>query len=105
MGADYNLNIAWTGEEHQKPEVQIYNEMEGQDPEEGPVKKGDLDFDYYYRIRLKGKYRQVYDLRKFPFDKQTLTVRVRIKSECTLVPLRWGPGGSAASLDPGAIDD
>lgn len=103
--ADYNLNIAWIGEAGQKPEVQIYNQMEGEDPEESEVKKGQGGFDHYYRIRVKGKYRQQYNLRAFPFDEQKLTVRVRIKTECTLVDLPWGPDGSAASCDPGAIDE
>lgn len=105
--ADYNLNIAWAGEKDQKPEIQIYNLMEGQDPEEGEVKKGDkeLGFDHFYRVRFKGKYRQQYKLQSFPFDQQELTIRVRIKTECLLVDLPWGPDGSAASCDPGAVDD
>eukprot|EP00415_Alexandrium_ostenfeldii_P000372 UN0372 len=108
--ADFNLNIAWKGEERgkeeDKPVVQIYNLCESaDDAEESEVKKGGAGFDWYYRLRVKGTLRQHYDLHAFPFDQQNLCVRVRMKSECTLVPLPWGPTGDAFSVDQDAFED
>lgn len=111
--ADFNINVAWCGKQDWAGEdkdalgelVQIYNQMEGEDPDVSEVKKGDGGFDWYFRVRYRGKFRQHYDLHQFPFDEQDLTVRVRLKKECQLVPLPWGPTGEAASVDPGAIED
>lgn len=104
--ADFNLNVAWKGKEEDQPDVQIYNMVEeAADPDVGPAKKGDLGFDWYYRIRFKGTFRQNYDLHVFPFDQQDLQVRVRIKSECNLVNLPWGPTGDACSCDHDAVEE
>merc|ERR1719362_2424892 len=104
--ADFNLNIAWKGEADDKPEIQLYNmREEQQDKEEGDIKKGQAGFDYYYRIHVKATFRQHFKLQSFPFDMQELTVRVRLKTECTLVHLPWGPTGDAASCDPDAFQE
>lgn len=111
--ADFNINVAWKGEKSWPGEdkesmaelVQIYNMMEGEDPDLSDVKKGEAGFDWYIRIRYKGKFRQHYYLQKFPFDEQNLVVRVRLKNECRLVALPWGPSGDACSIDPGALED
>merc|ERR1712007_200229 len=79
--------------------------MEMQDEDASDVKGGDAGFDFYYRIRYKGTFRQNYDLTNFPFDSQELTVRVRLKSECRLIHLPWGLDRTACSCDPGALDD
>jgi len=103
--ADFNLNIAWKGEVDDKPEVQIYNMREEQDKDEADVKKGEAGFDHYYRVHFKATFRHHLKLRSFPFDVQELTVRVRFKKECTLVPLPWGPFGDAVACDPDAIEE
>jgi len=93
------------GRGEDKPEIQLYNVKEGQDPDASKPKKGDAGFNWYYRIRFKGTFRQQFKLQAFPFDVQELTVRVRLKNECKLVHVPWGPTGDAASCDPGAIEE
>jgi hypothetical protein len=103
--ADFNLNVAWTGTKEQKPEVQFYNANELDDLEEAEVKKADCGFDFYYRLRVKGVFREKYRLQEFPFDTQNVKVRIRIKSECTLVHLPWGLNDSPFSLDEHTFED
>merc|ERR1712232_1391544 len=94
--ADLNVNVAWKGGTAEDgPVIQIYNQMEldeERSPEEG-AKKGAEGWTWFYRIRYRGVFRQTYDLRRFPFDIQTMQIDVRLKSACRLTHLAWNLDG------------
>lgn len=101
--ARFNLNIAWKGDKgdtKSRPEAEIYNAMPGLILVEGDTKEGCEGWDWFYRIRVSGSFRQDYHLRRFPFDHQDLGINVRMKKVCKLVNLPWGPNGEACSCDP-----
>jgi len=106
--ADLNVNVAWKGGTAEDgPVIQIYNQMEldeERSPEEG-AKKGAEGWTWFYRIRYRGVFRQTYDLRRFPFDIQTMQIDVRLKSACRLTHLAWNLDGSAINCDPRAVSE
>jgi hypothetical protein len=108
FSADFNVNVAWRGAEDAGPDVQFYNVLEvieqERSPEEGG-KKGQDGWDFFYRVRCRATFRQMYDLQRFPYDFQDLRIDVRLKSACKLRPLSWGPNGEACSCDPRALMD
>lgn len=122
--ADFNVNVAWVGGAEDGPEIQLYNMVTEIEREQVPVpqsdgkgngkcvckgKKGSHDgqtqWSYYYRVRVRGIFRQGYKLESFPFDMQELHVDLRLKSKCRLVPLHWSPNGEACACDPRAVMD
>lgn len=109
FAADFNVNVAWIGEKDNLPEVQFYNLAEEGAMEQAETKKGAHDgatqWDWVYRIRIRGVFRMIYELHRFPFDMQQLKVRVRLKKTCRLAPIRWGFTGEACSVDPRAVND
>jgi len=105
FSADFNLNVAWKGNKDEVPEIQFYNLLESQQKEKGKVKKGAAGFDWYYRLRCCGVFRQTFMIRDFPFDTQELMVQVRMKKECELVHVPWDLDGKACSCDPRCLMD
>lgn len=107
--ADFNLNVCWTGGKDDHPLVQFYNLVEEIAKDEAEPKTGTHDgttqWDWFYRIRIRGVFRQVYKLEYFPFDTQMLTIDVRLKKVCKLTPVCWGFNGEACSCDPRAVND
>lgn len=109
--ADFNVNVAWVGASTDMPSIQFYNiveeiEREPSDPEpKKALSDGSTDWSFYYRVRIRGVFRQVYELQRFPFDTQHLRVDVRLKSSCKLAPLRWGLDGEAFTYDKRAVHD
>jgi len=107
--ADLNVMVAWVGDEEDAPEVQFYNLQEEMSKEQTKTKKavhdGTTNWNFYYRVRLRGVFRQVYVLHRFPFDTQDLRVDVRVKSSCKLVPMRWSLDGGAFDFDKRAVHD
>lgn len=125
--ADLNVNVCWIGEKDAGPQIQIYNMVEQLEYEQVPPPQelrddqndgrssdikcfgkkasndGATDWSWYYRIRIRGILRQDYDMRRFPFDTQCLTVCVRMKSACKLTPVYWGLNGEAAICAPSCI--
>jgi len=107
--ADININVAWKGKtKDDGPAIQLYNVVElseqERSPEEG-AKKGSKGWDWFYRVRCRGTFRQEYFLHHFPFDQQRLSVNVRLKKQVRLTKLAWGFSGEACSCDPRAMTD
>lgn len=122
--ADFNVNVAWVGGAEDGPEIQFYNMVTEIEREQVPLPQSDskgngkfvckgkkglhdgqTQWSWYYRVRVRGIFRQAYQLESFPFDMQDLQVDVRLKSKCRLMPLHWGLNGEAAACDPRALMD
>lgn len=105
--ADFNINVAWKGGgEDDGPAIQLYNIIEELEHERSPeagAKKGSKGWDWFYRLRCRGCFRQQYSLHRFPFDVQNLCIDVRLKKQCRLVHMDWGPHGESCTFDSRAI--
>jgi hypothetical protein len=106
FSADFNINVAWKGADKDNgPDIQFYNIVEEVERDQAATKKGDEGWEWFYRVRCRGTFNQMYDLHRFPFDSQDLKIDVRLKSACRLEHLAWGANGEACSCDPRALMD
>eukprot|EP00747_Dinoflagellata_sp_TGD_P045250 gnl/TRDRNA2_/TRDRNA2_143728_c2_seq1.p1 gnl/TRDRNA2_/TRDRNA2_143728_c2~~gnl/TRDRNA2_/TRDRNA2_143728_c2_seq1.p1 ORF type:complete len:657 (-),score=155.25 gnl/TRDRNA2_/TRDRNA2_143728_c2_seq1:168-1976(-) len=103
--ACFNINVAWKGSTDDKPELVFYNAHKGFEIEKDMIVKGKGWWDWVYRLRIQGTFRQEYDLQWFPFDHQELKIVVQFKSKCKLVNLPWGHDGETCSCDPRCFMD
>eukprot|EP00747_Dinoflagellata_sp_TGD_P182491 gnl/TRDRNA2_/TRDRNA2_36762_c0_seq1.p1 gnl/TRDRNA2_/TRDRNA2_36762_c0~~gnl/TRDRNA2_/TRDRNA2_36762_c0_seq1.p1 ORF type:complete len:383 (-),score=49.99 gnl/TRDRNA2_/TRDRNA2_36762_c0_seq1:70-1218(-) len=103
--ACFNIIVAWKGEKEDGPELHIYNAQLGIEMEKQDIKSGSKGWDWFYRVRVQGTFRQEYVLNMFPFDHQHLNITVRFNSKCKLVHVPWSPSGEACTCDPRCLMD